>query len=168
VSLTFRLVVGEEHDEVMYAPGGIVDRWVRGVASEMYFWMEREVPVNKRSNKSGSEPPVGTLRALIFSDVDRIGPHEMTIQAGSRAHYTRYVVEGTSTIYAKSNRSAGGQFMSLGDDGEGGGMYLPANPGYGRARWRQRVRGQSANNFIGRAYDQTARVHPALKGVSME
>lgn len=163
-----RLVVAEEHDEVMYAPGGIVDRWVRGVASEMYFWMEREVPINKRPNKSGSEPPVGTLRAMLFADVDRLGVRELQITAGSRAHYATYVTKGTGTIYARSNRNESGQFQSLGDDGEGGGMYLPANPGYGRARWRQRVRGQSANNFIGRAYDQTARAHPALRGVSME
>jgi hypothetical protein len=47
-------------------------------------------------------------------------------------------------------------------------MRLPANPGYGRARWHQHVRGQKANNFLGRAYDLTAKTHPALKGVSME
>jgi hypothetical protein len=163
-----RLVVGEEHDEVMYAPGGIVNRWVHEVASEMFFWMEREVPINKRVNKTAGEPPVGTLRDMIFSDVDQIGPRELTIQAGSRAHYTRYVVQGTSTI-RKAARDEGGRFMSLGE-GEDvfGGMYLPANPGYGRARWRAQVRGQSANNFIGRAYDNTARAHPALRGISME
>lgn len=159
------LVAGEEHDEVMYMPGGIVHNWVHGVASEMYFHMEREVPVNKRVNKTAGEPPVGTLRAELFSDVDRLGPREFQISAGSHAHYTQYVVGGTSTIFAPA-RDAGGRFIPIGE--EGGGMYLPANPGYGPARWRQQVRGQRANNFIGRAYDATARVHPALRGVSME
>lgn len=168
MSLRFNLVVAEEHDEVMYLPGGIVNRWVHTVASEMYFWMEREVPVNKRVNKTSGQPPVGTLRAMLFSDVDQFGPHELQITAGSRAPYTRYVVEGTGTIYSRSARGEGGRFVSLGEGGEGGGMYLPANPGYGGARWRQHVRGQAANNFIGRAYDMTARVHPSLRGVSME
>lgn len=163
------LVAAEEHDEVMYLPGGIVHRWVASVASEMYFHMEREVPNNKRVNKSAGEPPVGHLRASMFSDMERLGPRQLGIKAGSRAHYTRYVVGGTGTIF-KPMRDEGGRFASLGEGDEpfGGGMYLPANPGYGRARWRAQVRGQAANNFIGRAYDATARAHPALRGVSME
>jgi hypothetical protein len=162
------LVAGEEHDEVMYAPGGIVNRWVHEVASEMFFHMEREVPINKRVNKTAGEPPVGTLRDMLFSDVTQIGPRELTIQAGSRAHYAKYVVEGTGRIY-KAARNELGHFMPLGEGDEVfGGMYLPANPGYGGARWRASVRGQAANNFIGRAYDATARAHPALRGVSME
>lgn len=158
------LVGGEEHDEVMYLPGGIVDRWVHQIAGDLYFHMEREVPVNKRVNKTAGQPPVGTLRDLLFSDVDRGGPHLLQIQAGSRAPYTQYVTRGTSTIY-RAARNAAGQFQSLGE--ESGGMYLPANPGYGPARWRAQVRGQSANNFIGRAYDQVSRTHPALRGTSM-
>jgi hypothetical protein len=134
----------------------------------MFFNMEREVPVNKRVNKTAGEPPVGTLRDMMFSDVAQIGPRQLTIAAGSRAHYTKYVVEGTGRIY-KSARNELGQFTSLGEgDDVFGGMYLPANPGYGRARWRASVRGQVANNFIGRAYDATARIHPSLRGISME
>lgn len=165
MSITYRLIAGEEHDEVMYLPGGIVSNWVHTVASEMYFNMEREVPMNKRVNKTYGEPPVGTLRDLIFADVDQFGPHELQITAGSRAPYTQYVVGGTSTIYHAA-RDSGGRFTELGE--ETGGMYLPANPGYGPPRWRAQVRGQAANNFIGRAFDATARIHPALKGISME
>lgn len=161
------LVATEEHDEVLYAPGGMVYNWVYGVASEMYFYMQREAPLNKRVNKTAGEPPVGTLLAETFSDVERLGPKDFQIRAGSRAHYTRYVVEGTPTIWAKSGRNALGEFVSIGED-EQTGMYLPANPGYGPGRRHQRVSGQAANNFIGRAYDATARFHPALRGVSME
>lgn len=174
MSVRLVLVAAEEHDEVLYAPGGMISNWVHEVASEMFFHLEREVPFNKRQNKSSGEPPVGTMLAELFSDVDRLGTREFQITAGSRAPYTRYVVGGTPTIYARSARipkgeEGGGQFAPLSDDEFGGrGMYLPANPGYGFARWRQRVRGQTANNFIGRAYDSTARVHPALRGVSME
>lgn len=171
--VVYRYAGGVEYDEVLYMPGGVVNRWVHEVSSTMYFNLEREVPVNKRVNKTAGEPPVGTMRALLFSDVDRVGVREFTIEAGSHAHYTKYVVEGTSTIYAKSARipagePGGGQFVSLDDEEFGGrGMYLPANPGYGPARWRQRVRGQAANNFIGRAYDTTARMHPALPGLAI-
>jgi hypothetical protein len=162
------LVSAVEYDERMYAPGGIVNRWVHEVASEMFFHMEREVPFNKRVNKTAGQPPVGHLRDMLFSDVDQVGPRELTIQAGSRAHYAQYVVKGTSTIY-KAARDEGGRFAPLGEGDEWfGGMYLPANPGYGGARWRSQVRGQAANNFIGRAYDATARAHPALRGISME
>lgn len=160
------LVAGEEHDERMYLPGGIVDRWVHGVASELFFYMRKEVPVNKRVNKTAGEPEVGTLSNLIYADVDRFGPRQLAIDAGSRAYYAGYVVGGTSTIY-NSARNERGQFAVLGE-GVRGGMYLPANPGYGPPAWRAQVRGQKANNFIGRAYDATARLHPALKGVSME
>jgi len=117
--------------------------------------------VNKRPNKSSGEPPPGHLVASLSSDVTQAGK-VFSITENSRAHYTRWVVEGTGTIFARGEK---GQFAAA---GEGRGMYLPANPGYGRARWRQRVRGQSANNFLGRAYDLTARTHPALKGISME
>lgn len=163
--MRFQLVLGEEHDERMYLPGGLVRRWADEIASTMFFHLEREVPINKRVNKTAGEPPVGFMRDMLYSDVDQIGPHELQLEAGSRAPYTVFVVKGTDGIF-KPGRTAGGQFASLGE--EGGGMYLPANPGYGPARWRARVRGQDANNFIGRAYDATARTHPALRGTSME
>jgi hypothetical protein len=162
---------GVEYDEVMYAPGGIVNRWVHEVSSTMFFNLEREVPVNKRVNKTYGQPPVGTMRALLFSDVDRVGTKEFTIEAGSHAHYTKWVVQGTSRIYAKSGRvpagePGGGQFIEIGEE-YASGMYLPANPGYGPGRRHQSVRGQAANNFIGRAYDTTARMHPALPGLAI-
>jgi hypothetical protein len=167
-----RYVGGVEYDEVMYAPGGIVHRWVHEVSSTMYFNLEHEVPFNKRPNKTYGQPPPGTMRALLFSDVDRVGPKEFVIDAGSNAHYTRYVVQGVpGRIYARSGRipagePGGGQFIEIGEDYQSG-MYLPANPGYGPGRRHQSVRGQSANNFIGRAYDTTARMHPALPGMAI-
>lgn len=151
----------EIHDEVLFIPGGEISRWVYGVASELHFYTLAEAPLNKRPNKTSGEPPPGHLISMLDSDVTQAGK-VFSINESSRAHYTRYVIEGTGTIIA---RDAGGRFAS---PGEGRGMYLPANPGYGRGRWRQRVRGQRANNFLGRAYDLTARKHPALKGVSME
>lgn len=159
--MELKLVAVEVHDEVLFLPGGMISRWVYGVKSDLTFWLDREAPVNKRPNKTSGEPPPGHLHAMLYTDVDQRGK-VFTIEAGSRAHYTKYVIHGTNTIYA---RGPGGQFRSAAD---GGGMYLPANPGYGRGRWRQRVRGQEANNFLGRAYDMTARTHPALKGISME
>lgn len=159
MSFSYQFVAGVEYDEVLYAPGGIVNRWVYEVNTTMFFNLEREVPVNQRVNKTAGEPPVGTMRAELFSDVSRLGTREFMIEAGSNAPYTRYVVEGTGPITA-SPRNELGQFVTIGE--EGGGMYLPANPGFGPGRWRARVRGQAANNFIGRAYDATARAHPAL------
>lgn len=151
----------EIHDEVLFLPGGEIARWVYGVASELHFYTEREAPLNKRPNKTSGEPPPGHLISMLESDVTQVGK-VFSITENSRAHYTRYVIHGTGTIFA---RGEGGRFASA---EEGGGMYLPANPGYGRGRWRQRVRGQRANNFLGRGYDATARKHPALKGISME
>jgi len=155
------LIATEVHDEILFVPGGEISRWVYGVASELHFYTLNEAPLNKRPNKTSNSPPPGHLISMLDNDVTQIGK-VFTIVEHSRAHYSRYVIEGTGTIYA---RGEGGRFAAA---GEGGGMYLPANPGYGRGRWRQRVRGQSANNFLGRAYDLTARTHPALKGISME
>jgi hypothetical protein len=150
------------HDQILFAPGGDVHTWVYGIASEMYFNVEREAPLNKRPNKTAGEPPVGSLLAGLRVDVGRITPKTFTIDTASTVHYTKYVIKGTNRIFA---RGEGGRFAAA---DEGGGMYLPANPGYGRGRWRQSVRGQAANNFLGRAYDATARRHPALRGTSME
>jgi hypothetical protein len=119
--------------------------------------------MNKRPNKTSNSPPPGHLISMLNSDVTQVGK-VFDIVERSRASYSRYVIEGTGTIYARSPDRKG--FATAGEGG--GAMYLPANPGYGRGRWRQRVRGQSANNFLGRAYDLTARTHPALKGISME
>lgn len=160
--ITMSLKAVEVHDEILFVPGGMISRWVYGVASELHFFTEREAPMNKRPNKSAGEPPPGHLIASLESDVTQVGK-VFSITENSRAYYTQYVIHGTGpVIYA---RGEGGRFASA---GEGGGMYLPRNPGYGRARWRQRVRGQTANNFLGRGYDQTARVHPSLRGISME
>jgi hypothetical protein len=152
--MRLELVATEIHDEVLFLPGHTVSRWVHEVASELHFYTIQQAPMNKRPNKTSGEPPPGHLISSLQSEVIQVG-RTFSITENSRAHYTRYVIEGTGTIYA---RGPGGQF---GAAEEGSGMYLPANPGYGRGRWRQRVRGQKANNL-------TARKHPALKGISME
>lgn len=148
------------HDQALFMPGGDVHNWVHEVASELFFYAQREAPINKRPNKTAGHLPVGSLHAGLRSDVDRIGLKVFTIDLYSTAYYSKWVIKGTNTIY---RRGARGYF---GAAQEGRGMYLPTNPGFGPGRWRQRVRGQRANNFLGRAYDDTALRHPALKGMS--
>lgn len=146
-------------DLKLFAPYGTIGRWAATVNSEMFFHAQRNAPINKRPNKTSGQPPVGSLLASIRGDLDRVGPRQFQMHTSVNVPYAMYVIMGTSAIYA---RGSGGRFSTA-----EGGMYLPANPGFGRARWRQRVRGQKANNFLEKAFAATARAHPSIKGYSM-
>jgi hypothetical protein len=156
--------VVELHDEILFTPTGIVTRWVDVVAAEIGDAIRVEAPVGHRPNKTDGTAP-GWLKETVFSDVSQ-KLKTYTIEAGANADYAKFVVKGTGpVIFATTARipageEGAGQFKALGEEG---GMFLPANPGYGRAQQRQRVRGQAPNNFIVRGYNTAARGHGALK-----
>jgi hypothetical protein len=106
-------------------------------------------------NKTGPFP-VGSLKRNIYFEVTRVGPRQLVTTISVMVPYAMYVLKGTNTIIA---RGEGGRFASAEE-----GMYIPANPGWGKALMRQRVRGQKANPFLDRAYARTARSHPSLRG----
>lgn len=148
------------HDQGLFVPGGDIHRWLETVKQQIEFGVTRECPIGHRPNKTDGTSP-GHLASTIFADLTRVGQRQATIVVGATADYTIYVVKGTSTIYARNTL---GQFVS--NEFGGGGMFLPANPGYGGDKTRQRVRGQKANNFIVRGYNDAARRHSALRPMS--
>lgn len=157
-------------DTKLFNRTGEVGRWAARVEVAFTAHAVEEAPIGSdtgRVNKSSANAgePVGSLKAGISGSVNRVGPRQLETIVASSASYSLYVIKGTGTIRSKSARDTiSGQFAPL---GPGSGMYIPANPGWGKAKIRQRVRGQSANNFLGRAFDATARTHSSLRGHSM-
>lgn len=153
------IYLGELHTERLFVPGGDVYNWSVRIQQAVEFAVVRECPIGHRPNKTDGTSP-GYLASTIFSERTPLSRRRFEITAGADAYYTQYVVKGTSRIQSKSARDIEtGQFSEL---GESGGMRLPANPGYGGALWRRSVRGQQANNFIARGYNDVARRHAAL------
>lgn len=143
-------------DQVLFTPTGAFGRWARSIESMLYEEGVRHAPLNKRVNKSYGQPPVGSLKASIQVELTQATLRHYGIELSANTPYALYVHEGTRPIY---KRGALGRFGRA-DPGEG--MYLPANPGYGAARWRQRVSGQKANPFLRRAWNDTARFHSSM------
>lgn len=143
-------------DEVLFTPTGAFGRWARSIESSLYVHGVQEAPLNKRPNKSWGSLPPGSLKASIRVELQQATLRRYNIELSANAPYAKYVHEGTDDIYA---RGPGGRF---GAAAPGTGMYLPANPGYGRSRWRQRVRGQRSNPFLRRAWNETARSHSSM------
>lgn len=149
-------------DLKLFAPTGDFGRWIHRIEFELNEAATLRTPVNKRQNKSWGEPPVGTLKASTHCEWSRRGLRTFVGALYNDAHYASWVHEGTSTIFSKSARTPTGQFAPLTE----GGMVLPANFGI-PALVRQRVRGQRANPFLKRGYNDVAAHHPALKRFSL-
>lgn len=144
------------HDQGLWTPTGAFGRWAREVTGELGSAGFFEAPVNRRTNKTAGEPPVGSLRASVKAEMQQVTLRKFDITLGAYTHYAAYVVKGTGTIIA---RGEGGRFAGA-EEGQGG-MYLPSNLGF-KSRWRQRVRGQQANPFLQRAWNDVSRHHSAL------
>jgi hypothetical protein len=155
---------------------GMVGRWAENIKNEAVAFSTLEAPDGNASGRTaksrwtythiGPYPP-GSMKRSISGEVLRVGPRQLNTKIVVDVPYALYVIKGTGTIFSKSARSTTGQFTEIGSEGRGessrGGMYLPANA-KGKATVRQRVRGQRANNFLGRAMATTARKHSSLRG----
>jgi hypothetical protein len=145
-------------DTVLFNRTGDIRRWADRVNLAFVANAIEEAPHGAdtgRINKTSGMPP-GQLKLGIHGSVNRVGPRQLETIVNSEAPYSLFVLKGTNTIIA---RGEGGRFASVEE-----GMYIPANPGWGRSKMRQRVRGQKANPFFERAFDATARTHSSLRG----
>lgn len=170
----------------LFNPTGTVTRWANKVALVAEGHAVKEAPhstANPGPNSRGPRPfksranpePAGYLVSTIYSEVNRVGYDQLTISVGATARYTQWVVQGTagasSRIY-QSRVPAGGRGPQGQRPGtfsyKEGGMYLPPNFGYKAGVPIANVSGQTANNFLARAFDKTARTHRSLRGFSVE
>lgn len=142
-------------DEVLFTPTGAFGQWARSIEYGLLSEGVREAPLNRRQNKSYGQPPVGSLKASIRSELTKATLRRYSIELSANTHYAAWVHEGTNTII---KRAGGGRFASA-ELGEG--MYLPGNLGF-KARWRQRVRGQQANPYLRRAWNDVALHHSSM------
>lgn len=176
--VTTRIVVT---DTKLFNRTGDFGRWAANVERAFTTNAIIEAPTGRDSNRihksrANALFPVGSLKASIRGDVDRVAVRHFQTTISVNVPYAIYVLKGTNRIYSKSaripagtrdadGRPLGGQFTPLGYEGAfSGGMYLPGNPGWGAARVRRSVAGQSANPFLDRAYAKTARTHSSLRG----
>lgn len=149
-------------DEGLYTGTGLVHRWLLNVGNRLYQNIILYAP--ERS---------GELRAGIGLDFTQ-GPNlrilESTVE--STAPHTKYVIEGTADqglgyIYTTEGagnlsliaRMEGGEFIEDLPDG----MFLVLSDERGGRHLK--VHGQSANNFLLKGYDRTARTHRSLKPI---
>lgn len=152
----------EVDDLKLFGPTGDFGRWMQRIEYEAISEAVREAPHGAgsgRVNKTGPYP-VGSLQASIECDYDRIAARIYELTLSANVPYAVYVHEGTGTII----KQVPGQGFAAAKAGQG--MYLPANPGWGPARWRQRVRGQNANPFLTRAMENVGLAHAAINIVA--
>lgn len=170
----------------LFNPTGTVTRWANKVALVAEGHAIKEAPhsiANPGPNSRGPRPfkskanpePAGTLIASIYSEVNRVGLDQLTITVGAGARYAEWVSRGTSGASSRIFQSrvpAGGRGPQGQRPGtfsyKQGGMFLPPNFGYKAGVPIQNVSGQAANNFLGRAFDKTARTHRSLRGFTVE
>jgi hypothetical protein len=137
------------YDSKLFERGHMIRRWIDGVERSFTLYAIEEAPINKRPNKGWGAPPVGTLKAGIWGETQKIGPKHLQAIIHSDAPYSRYVIEGTRGPITP----------------HGPWLKLPSNPAFGGRRTRfYSVSGQSANNFLARAAERTAVRHPSLRG----
>lgn len=150
-------------DEVLFTPTGAFGRWARSIEFGLLEAGVRQAPTGAASGRVNktSGYPVGALKASIRAELQQATLRRYDIELSANTSYAAYVHKGTDTIIA---RGAGGRFGSA---SPGEGLYIPANPGWGRAMWRQRVRGQKANPFLRRAWNDVARHHSSMGRFSL-
>lgn len=136
------------YDSILFERGHMVARWAFGVEATFTRNAIAHAPVNKRQNKSPGEPPVGSLKASITGEADKVAPKHWQILVEVGVHYAQYVIEGTDFIYPNSAPW----------------LKLPRNAGRGGRTRFNVVPGQKANNFLLQAARETAHTHPSLRG----
>lgn len=146
------------YDSVLFDIGHHVRRWADSVSRNYTVQATALAPVNKRPNKSHlSVHPIGSLKASISGQVDRIGPKHIQIVIHVNVPYALYVIEGTQGPITPTHSKN---------------LRLPWNPGFSPAKTTEghetrfpAVSGQRANPFLKLAHTATARIHPSLRGL---
>lgn len=128
-------------DQVLYRPGAMVDRWMHGLVNHFVLNAIRAAPMR-----------TGHLRSGIRGHARAVGERQMEGLIESTANHTLFVIRGTR-----------GEIWSHGDH------KLKLRPGpshpYRSAAWV--VDGQSANNFMAKAWRTTSHQHSVLRGKGM-
>lgn len=156
-------------DQRMYAPTGIVHKWVGKVTIRFVAEAINAAPMRS-----------GELKAGISGDVDQTGPRDVAGFIASEAEHTMYVLEGTSSpIMSTKAWASGGIYAEAFEIGwvtsRSGKKKLGrrGRPGFwlalGKRPWpplkpTHSVSGQRANNFLFTAWRRTAADHTAIRG----
>jgi hypothetical protein len=177
-------------DEVLYKPGGQVNRWMTLLCHHFEGHAIHSAPYR-----------TGDLRAGIHSHAEPVGVRQMLGTIASESEHTMYVLRGTGhpvkgrggSIYARRVWAKGGDPESAYTeiwaylDPKTGKLSRKKIPGVRRTRERVRkkghfmafgpdshgprvitpvVSGQEPNNFLFTAWRLTARTHPSIRGLA--
>lgn len=169
--IRFDLVATEVEDEKLFIPGGMVPRWVGRVMRHVVTMSRAQAPTGAdtgrvKKSRANARYPVGSLKRSISGSYTQTSLRTFNTEISASVPYAAYVHEGTGTAFAKSARipkgqPGAGQFAPVGFE-TGTGMYIPANPGWGRAKMVQRRSGQTANPFLLRGKQAAAARHPSI------
>lgn len=153
----------ELHPQVLFLPGGDVATWERRLSNELTIAAKAEAPPNKDTIKTrywDAYPP-GSLIKSIKTETDiNITTMTFTTTLIADVPYALFVHEGTKDIRASrfQNRNALGHFTP-GFTSKG--MIIPTyDDKFRRALSRK---GQAANPFLRRGFNNVAARHEALR-----
>jgi len=165
-------------DRDLYKPGHMVHRWMTLVTTHFVGHAIADAPVRS-----------GELKAGISGDTNQVGDRQVEGTISSSAPHTLYVLRGTTGPIMSNRRWANpegaysklwgsinpktGKFTRRHIKGAERKQITVRNKGFWlRVRsgpefdqhFALQVRGQEANNFLERAWRQTARNHRAIRG----
>lgn len=138
------------YDSRLFEPGSHVSRWANSVERGFVLHAQEEAPTN-----------TGELVAGIHGESFRVGPKHWEVHIHSEAEHSMYVLRGTTgpitstraPYYNTKMKAWINPRMGL-RDGSYGPVFM----------WAESVRGQRANDFMGRAAVRTANTHSSLRG----
>lgn len=131
--------------ERLYAPTGHVYQYMTRLTQRFGVNARQECPFRTGHLRESIDVPLPA----------RVGPKQILGTISVDAHYALYVLKGTyGPIHSHAFPE---KRMKLGTP----------NPNGRTAPFAMEVSGQEANNFLLRAWDQTARRHPSIRGVEM-
>lgn len=134
-------------DQSLYRATGDVGKWCRLITRHF-----TQHAIEKAPERSGQ------LRAGISGDSHQIGPRQVQGVIESSAPHTMFVLRGTSSPIMTN-----AHWDNPSGRGKGHWLRVGAGNGYNEF-YALSVSGQQANNFLEKAWRETARNHRAIRG----
>jgi hypothetical protein len=138
------------YDSRIFEPGSHVSRWANSVERGFVRHARQEAPVD-----------TGELAAGIHGESFRSGPKHWEVHIHSEAEHTMYVLRGTYGPIRSNRAPYYNSKLKAWINPRMGLRHGSDGPVF---KWAEEVRGQRANDFMGRAAERTAVTHSSLRG----
>lgn len=151
-------------DAPLYVPGGMVNRWVSGVAAEFKRYAVAEAPIREGTLKRGIRASRGRQvgRRRVEANIASTAPHSLFVIEGTAYQGRRYIYSRLGWANKEAVDRVARSVRAGDKAGVHPGWYMTLPPP--GKRFHLRVHGQRRNNFMFRAWDLTAARHSSLRG----